>query len=55
LYGGGDGKVGLNLLDGAALPGKCNVRAKPGAVLRIETPGGGGWGVTKKRPRDEQT
>jgi N-methylhydantoinase B len=26
------------------LPGKCNVQADAGTVLRIETPGGGGWG-----------
>ena len=26
------------------LPGKCSVRAKAGSVLRMETPGGGGWG-----------
>jgi N-methylhydantoinase B len=26
------------------LPGKCSVTAHPGDVLRIETPGGGGWG-----------
>ncbi len=44
LYGGEDGQPGLNLLNGMALPAKCNVRAKPGDVLRIETPGGGGWG-----------
>jgi N-methylhydantoinase B len=26
------------------LPGKCSLRAKAGSVLRMETPGGGGWG-----------
>jgi N-methylhydantoinase B len=26
------------------LPGKCNIEVKAGSVLRIETPGGGGWG-----------
>ena len=26
------------------LPGKCSRRAAAGSVLRIETPGGGGWG-----------
>ena len=45
LSGGEDGKVGQNFLNGRGLPGKCNVRARPGDVLRIETPGGGGWGV----------
>ena len=28
------------------LPGKCNVQVHAGAVLRIETPGGGGWGAS---------
>jgi len=35
-------------LDETALPGKCSVRVAPGDVLRIETPGGGGWGPTKQ-------
>jgi N-methylhydantoinase B len=26
------------------LPGKCSLRAAKGSILRIETPGGGGWG-----------
>jgi N-methylhydantoinase B len=26
------------------LPGKCNTRLRPGERIRIETPGGGGWG-----------
>ncbi len=26
------------------LPGKCNLQVEPGTILRIETPGGGGWG-----------
>jgi N-methylhydantoinase B len=26
------------------LPGKCSVHAPAGAILRIESPGGGGWG-----------
>ncbi len=38
------GQPGRNLLDGEPLPGKCYVRAKGGQVLRIETPGGGGYG-----------
>lgn len=48
LYGGGDGAQGRNFLSEGgkerSLPGKCNVNVEPGAVLRIETPGGGGWG-----------
>ena len=48
LAGGADGKRGRNILieNGIEreLPGKCNFRVNAGAVLRIETPGGGGWG-----------
>ena len=29
---------------GAELPGKCSLTAAAGSVLRLETPGGGGWG-----------
>ena len=48
LSGGTAGAKGRNLLieSGAAteLPGKWNIQAGAGAILRIETPGGGGWG-----------
>lgn len=44
LEGGAPGQPGRNLLDGQALDGKCHVAAKSGQVLRIETPGGGGYG-----------
>lgn len=48
LQGGAAGARGRNILiENAAekeLPGKCNIQAKAGAILRIETPGGGGWG-----------
>jgi N-methylhydantoinase B len=48
LAGGEPGATGSTVLiqrDGAhALPGKCSVRACKGDVVRIETPGGGGWG-----------
>ena len=48
LQGGGDGRVGVNYLvrDGkrTRLPGKANVRLMPGDRIRIETPGGGGFG-----------
>jgi N-methylhydantoinase B len=40
--GGGDGAPGLNLLDGAPLPSKCEGDLATGSRLRIETPGGGG-------------
>jgi N-methylhydantoinase B len=31
------------------LPGKCSLRAAKGSILRIETPGGGGWGKPGER------
>jgi N-methylhydantoinase B len=40
--GGGDGKRGLNLLNGEALESKAEGELEPGDLLRIETPGGGG-------------
>ncbi|MEY6433924.1 hydantoinase B/oxoprolinase family protein [Thioalkalicoccus limnaeus] len=44
LVGGGAGAVGRNWLDGQPLPAKVALQVAPGARLRIETPGGGGWG-----------
>jgi N-methylhydantoinase B len=50
LAGGGDGAAGRAFVTRTAngkteeLPGKCSRRLKKGDVLRIETPGGGGWG-----------
>ncbi len=45
LAGGGPGAAGQNRLDGAPLAGAVTVDAPAGAVLRIETPGGGGHGA----------
>ena len=54
LHGGGNGKPGINTLvqngKGRPLAAKCSFVAKPGDLLRIETPGGGGWG----QPRDKR-
>jgi N-methylhydantoinase B len=49
LQGGADGSVGLTQIvhqDGTAqtLPGKISVRLKKGDKVKIESPGGGGWG-----------
>ncbi|MBI3026045.1 MAG: hydantoinase B/oxoprolinase family protein, partial [Candidatus Tectomicrobia bacterium] len=48
LQGGGPGTPGRNtLLRGGRrlrLPGKARVEARAGDVIRVETPGGGGWG-----------
>ena len=42
--GGGDGAPGQNLLNGRPLASKVALRLSTGDILRIETPGGGGWG-----------
>jgi N-methylhydantoinase B len=53
LSGGEPGSCGratLLRVSGSAetLSGKCTVTAHAGDVLRLETPGGGGWGKTKE-------
>jgi N-methylhydantoinase B len=48
--GGRDGACGANLKGGAALPAKLTLLLAAGDVLRIETPGGGGWG--KRQPEE---
>jgi len=45
LAGGGSAAPGANFLNGRAVPGKFSGRVNAGDVLRIETPGGGGWGA----------
>jgi N-methylhydantoinase B len=52
LNGGGDGAKGANWIvrrngERLRLPGKANAPLKPGDRIRIETPGGGGWGRSK--------
>ena len=42
--GGAPGKPGRNLLNGDELPGKASGELNSGDRLRIETPGGGGYG-----------
>ncbi len=42
--GGADGAPGRNLINGEPLAAKAAGRLEPGDVLRIETPGGGGYG-----------
>ena len=60
LSGGADGLPGNASVvrrDGAVekLPGKFNVRLVKGERIRIETPGGGGWGVLNIVGEDEST
>ena len=45
--GGADGTPGANLLNGRPLGSKVALRLAKGDILRIETPGGGGWGKTQ--------
>ena len=42
--GGAPGVAGRNLLNGREVPAKATIDLEPGDVLRIETPGGGGFG-----------
>jgi N-methylhydantoinase B len=43
--GGEDGRPGLSLLNGEPLPPRATRRLDPGDLIRIETPGGGGYGA----------
>lgn len=54
LAGGGDGAPGENWLlprrdesRAERLPDKCTIRLQAGDVLRMLTPGGGGWGLAQ--------
>jgi len=53
LAGGRPGKRGRNIQlqlgrKAIELPGKCTLNARAGDAIRIETPGGGGWGRQRK-------
>jgi N-methylhydantoinase B len=56
LAGGEDGAAGRASVRTTAaekeneLPGKCSLRLSAGDRLRLETPGGGGWGVRFGQP-----
>lgn len=43
------GLAGCNLLNGQRLPGKVSLDLQAGDILRIETPGGGGWNSSEER------
>ncbi len=49
MDGGDDGEVGRNLVNGKAVRARAAVTLLPGDVLRVETPGGGGWGSAPTR------
>ncbi len=48
MAGGDAGQVGANYLNDQLLPAKVQCRVKPQDCLRIETPGGGGWGAARR-------
>jgi N-methylhydantoinase B len=54
LDGGFPGAPGRNILveEGKRrdMPGKFSTRVRKGTRLRVETPGGGGWGLTTQKP-----
>ncbi|MBX5475351.1 MAG: hydantoinase B/oxoprolinase family protein, partial [Thermoleophilia bacterium] len=43
--GGGDGAPGRTLVNGEEQPAKVTRQLRAGDLLRIETPGGGGFGA----------
>jgi N-methylhydantoinase B len=43
--GGADGLPGRTFLNGEELPAIASLDLEPGDLLRVETPGGGGWGA----------
>jgi N-methylhydantoinase B len=55
LAGGNDGSLGTNVLirkkRRIQLAGKANFRTRPGDMLVISTPAGGGWGYPSKKNR----
>jgi N-methylhydantoinase B len=57
LQGGCDGATGCNTViqDGVErnMPGKFSITASSGTRIRIETPGGGGWGAPENAKRQE--
>jgi N-methylhydantoinase B len=44
LFGGDDGATGVNAINGRKVAAKGSYELKAGDRIRIETPGGGGWG-----------
>ena len=46
LAGGGAGQMGRNMINGLVVGGRVQCQVLAGDVIRIETPGGGGFGPT---------
>jgi N-methylhydantoinase B len=49
VRGGGSGAPGRNLVNGEELPSKATRELEAGDVVRVETPGGGGFGTIDRR------
>jgi N-methylhydantoinase B len=52
--GGGDGAPGRNRHNDRDVAAKAQVSLERGDILRIETPGGGGWGLAGNERAREQ-
>jgi len=52
LRGGSEGAAGRNLRNGEPAPAKGKIELRAGDRLRIETPGGGGFGEAKAEPTE---
>lgn len=60
LHNGGEGARGRTIVirnNGTSedMPGKFSVRLRAGERVRIESPGGGGWGVAPSRQNDTES
>ena len=53
LYGGSDGTSGRNRVNDREVAGKSSHQLKAGDRIRLETPGGGGWGPRIKRMKTD--
>ena len=49
LHNGEEGMPGVNRINDRVVPGKGSHELRPSDRIRIETPGGGGWGQVVKR------
>jgi N-methylhydantoinase B len=54
VRGGGDGLAGRTLVNGEEQPAKVTRQLRAGDLVRIETPGGGGYGSSSTRARCEE-
>jgi N-methylhydantoinase B len=49
VRGGGSGTPGRDLVNGEEVPSKATRELEAGDVVRVETPGGGGFGAVDRR------